>query len=73
MRRLALSLESYIVRIYRRETDGIAGVVEEARSRRTQAFRSLAELAELLRYPPRTPRRRGAHRPATKKLKGDKP
>jgi len=67
-----VSLESYIVRIYRREVDGIAGVVEEPSSRRVKSFRSLAELLELLRHPPRAPRRRGAQRTPTKS-KGDKP
>jgi hypothetical protein len=65
-----MSLESYIVRIYRREVDGIAGVVEETSSRRVKSFRSLAELLELLRRPPPVPRRRGAQRTPTK-TKGD--
>lgn len=64
--------ESYIVRIYRREIDAVAGIVEETRSRRTRPFRSLEELAELLRHPVRAPRRRAGH-PATepKPLGGD--
>lgn len=53
-----MTMESYIVRIYRREMgDAIAGVVEEALSRRTKPFHSLGELAELLRRPPRALRR----------------
>ena len=53
-----MTMESYIVRIYRREVgDAIAGVVEEALSRRTKPFHSLAELTELLRRPPRALRR----------------
>ena len=66
-----MSLESYIVRIYRREVDGVAGVVEEASSRRVKGFSSLAELLELLRHPPKAPRRRAA-RTITPKSKGDK-
>jgi len=45
-------MESYIVRIYRRDPgDAVAGVVEDALSRRRIAFRTLAELAEWLRCP----------------------
>jgi len=52
-------MESYIVRIYRREVgDAIAGVLEDALSRRTKTFHSLAELAELLRRPSRALRHR---------------
>ena len=44
-------MESYIVRIYRREEgDAITGVVEDALSRRTIAFQSIAELSEWLRH-----------------------
>lgn len=56
-----MTMESYIVRIYRRDAgDEVAGVVENALSRRTKTFRSLAELAELLRRPPRATRRRSS-------------
>ena len=51
-------MESYVVRIYRRGFDGvIAGVVEDALSRRKKAFHSIAELSEWLRRPPRATRR----------------
>jgi len=51
-------MESYIVRIYRREVgDAIAGVLEDALSQRTKTFHSLAELAELLRRPSRALKR----------------
>lgn len=42
-------VESYIVRIYRRSPDGIAGVVELTRRRRQVAFRSIAQLETILR------------------------
>lgn len=46
-------MESYIVRIYRRDgADAVAGVMEDALSHRTVAFRSIAELSEWLRVPP---------------------
>lgn len=54
-------MESYIVRIYRRELgDAVAGVVEDALSQRTIAFQSIAELSEWLRHPPQASRRRRA-------------
>jgi len=52
-------MESYVVRIYRRDVDGaISGVVEDALSRRTKAFHSIAELSEWLRRPRRVLRGR---------------
>ena len=54
----ALMMESYIVRIYRREQgDAVAGVLEDALSRRTIAYRSITELSEWLRRPSRRGRR----------------
>lgn len=51
-------MESYIVRIYRRESgDAITGVAEEAGSRRRIVFHTLAELAQWLRRPPGAMRR----------------
>ena len=41
-------IDSYLVRIVRRDGDTLAGVVEQVRSGRTAAFASLAELSELL-------------------------
>ena len=47
-------MESYVVRIYRRDVDDvIAGVVEDTLSRRKKSFQSMAELLEWLRCPPR--------------------
>jgi hypothetical protein len=57
-------MESYIVRIYRREEgDAITGVVEDALSRRGIAFQSIAELSEWLRKASPAPLRKRA-RPA---------
>lgn len=39
---------SYLVRIYRRDGDVLAGLVEQVRSGRTAPFATLAELSELL-------------------------
>ena len=59
--RRPLTMESYIVRIYRREPgDAVTGVAEDTLSRRTVAFRSIAELAEWLRNPSATARKRRA-------------
>jgi len=41
-------IDSYLVRIVRREGDALAGVVEQVRSGKTAAFATLAELSELL-------------------------
>ena len=41
-------IESYLVRIVRRNGDASAGVVEQVRSGKTAPFASLAELSELL-------------------------
>jgi hypothetical protein len=41
-------IDSYLVRIVRREGDALAGVVEQVRSGKTAAFASLTELSELL-------------------------
>jgi len=41
-------VESYIVRIYRRDAEGIAGVVEMPVQERQAAFRSFAELQAIL-------------------------
>ena len=46
-------MESYVVRIYRRESgDAIAGVMEDSVSQQTVVFHSLAELSQWLRNPP---------------------
>jgi hypothetical protein len=42
-------VESYIVRVYRRDPDGIAGVVEWTRRKRQVTFRSIAQLETILR------------------------
>ena len=41
-------IDSYLVRIVRREGDALAGVVEQVRTGKTAAFATLAELSELL-------------------------
>jgi hypothetical protein len=53
-------IESYIVRIYRREPDGdeVTGVVEDAQGGTALPFRSIAELAGWLSAPTRRRRRR---------------
>ena len=47
-------LESYLVRIYRREslTTGIAGTVEIIGKEKTMAFRSSAEMLEIMKIRP---------------------
>jgi len=51
-------MESYIVRIYRREPgDAVVGVAEDALSRRSITFKSIAELSDWLRHPPIASRR----------------
>jgi hypothetical protein len=43
-------METYVIRIYRREAgDAVTGVVENAALRRIAAFRSIAELSDALR------------------------
>jgi hypothetical protein len=41
-------IDSYLVRIVRREGVSLAGVVEQVRTGKTAAFATLAELSELL-------------------------
>jgi hypothetical protein len=41
-------IDSYLVRIVRREGASLAGVVEQVRSGKTAPFATLAELSELL-------------------------
>jgi hypothetical protein len=54
----AIEMESYVVRIYRRNVDGgVAGMVEDALSRRKKVFRSIDELSDWLRRRPRAARR----------------
>jgi len=58
-----LTMESYVVRIYRRDdadSDAVAGMAEDALSGRKKAFQSLAELSTWLRHPPPTARRKTA-------------
>jgi len=57
-------MESYIVRIYRREAgDAVTAVLEDAMSCRTIAFRSFADLSEWLRHPPHAARRKRTRKP----------
>jgi hypothetical protein len=41
-------IESYLVRIVRRDGDALAGVVEQVRTGKTATFATLAELSDLL-------------------------
>lgn len=52
-------IHSYVIRIYRRDAESLAGVVEDVQGSRSAPFQSLAELCELL-----SGRRRFAQRPA---------
>ena len=57
-------IQSYLIRIYRRDAESMAGVVEHVQRNRTVPFRSLAELCELLSgRKPFTRRREGAPGP----------
>ena len=55
-------IQSYVVRIYRRNADVRAGLVENVQTSRTASFQSLAELCELLSGRKPFPRR--VRRPA---------
>jgi hypothetical protein len=55
-------VESYIVRIYRRDGDAIAGIMEDALSHQTIVFRSLGELSAWLRRPPLAPPPQTSHK-----------
>lgn len=37
-------IKSFVIRIYRQDRSGLAGTVEDVRTGRSRAFRSLAEL-----------------------------
>jgi hypothetical protein len=41
-------IHSYVVRFYRRDAEGVAGVVEDVERSRRVPFRSFAELCDLL-------------------------
>lgn len=41
-------IRSHVIRIYRRKTAALAGLVEHVQSSRSASFQSLAELGELL-------------------------
>lgn len=56
-------IRAYVIRLYRRDATALAGVVEDVQSSRSAAFRSFAELAELLNGRRAFPRRRGATTP----------
>jgi hypothetical protein len=64
----ATPIRSYVVRIYRRDADLLAGLVEAVQSGRTASFQSLAELCDVLSgrkpFRRRPARRRGAAAPA---------
>ena len=42
------SIYSYVIRIYRRDGEAFAGLVEDVQTSRTAPFQSLAELCEVL-------------------------
>ena len=42
-------MQIYVLRIYRRDVRGFAGVLEDAQSGRSSTFRTLRELTDLLR------------------------
>lgn len=50
-------IHSYIIRIYRRNAEAFAGLVEHVQTRRTIPFQSLAELCDVLGGRKRFPRR----------------
>lgn len=41
-------IHSYVIRVYRRDADALAGLVEDVQSGRSAPFQSLPELCELL-------------------------
>jgi hypothetical protein len=57
-------IHSYVIRIYRRNADAFAGLIEDVQSSRTVPFHSLADLCEVLsgrkRFPLRSRRRHDA-------------
>jgi hypothetical protein len=55
-------VESYIVRIYRRDGDAIAGTMEDPLSHQTIVFHSLGELSDWLRRPPHATPPQTAHK-----------
>lgn len=50
-------IRAYVIRLYRRDAVMLAGVVEDVQSSRSAAFRSFAELADLLNGRRAFPRR----------------
>ncbi|MGA0611664.1 hypothetical protein [Caldimonas sp. KR1-144] len=58
-------IHSYVIRVYRRDADAVAGLVEDVGTSRVAPFQSLAELCELLAGRKPFPRRRTTdHAPA---------
>lgn len=53
-------IRAYVIRLYRRDATALAGVVEDVQSSRSAAFRSFAELGELLNGRRAFPRRAAA-------------
>jgi len=41
-------IHSYVIRVYRRDAEALAGLVEDVQSGRSAPFQSLPELCELL-------------------------
>lgn len=50
-------IHHFVIRIYRRETDVFAGLLEDVQTGRAKPFQSLAELCTLLAAPKRARRR----------------
>jgi len=65
-------IHSYVIRIYRRNAEAFAGLVEHVQSSRTVPFQSFAELCEVLSGRKRFPRR-SARRPDAVQSGPDKP
>jgi hypothetical protein len=57
------AIHSYVVRVYRRDAEALAGLVEDVQTARTAPFRSLAELCDVIAGHKRL-RRRAAPRNA---------
>lgn len=55
-------IHSYVVRVYRRDAEATAGLVEDVATSRAAPFRSLADLCELLSGRRPFPRRRATDR-----------
>ena len=55
-------LRSYVVRVYRQHAGGVDGTVQEVRTGRTAPFRTMEELWQAVREPPRSAARASRRR-----------